>query len=424
MKHLAKWVGLILGICFLGLGQVPIQNWSVGLPPMANIIGTTYNNSSNSGTSLWYWVTSNYVAGSVLNYNPASVGGVTSGDPAPGSSITISFNSVNGPTTYSVLRTSTATPPSFPCSCLVGSVSDGVGQVVDTGSALQAFSPTLIKPVVGDIRLNNTGYAVPTFEYTINGVTSPLAPIQSIEQLNFYKDDTSIVGTGANNTLAINTDRTTPNVITQVVDSATVANNTGLVEAYLYNTSIGLNSLPPGNWVANIYATVNSVAGGRVSTITDTFFTVMPYLDTITTTGTGAARTATATSGAPFCLTCIVASSNPLLASYLQTPQGLYQISVRTSDVAVTIITPTTYTNEAPGASYSVWNKVFGATTVPIVVNANYPLYQVITALPAIPVVPVMKVGEIMMVTSNNTTTISYTHNGTAHYSNLQTPIQ
>ena len=166
----------------------------------------------------------------------------------------------------------------------------------------------------------------------------------------------------------VNTLTTSPVTATPTVtDTLTPASNTVQGESYLYPTPLGLSVIPGGVWTANIYAAVSSL--GAASTVTFNAMAVTSYTANITTSGIGTSRPATAAGGTPFALcagtatACIVASANPTIASFLQTPQGLYQITARTDDLNVTITVPGTYANENPATSYSTWTKLFGATT-------------------------------------------------------------
>ncbi len=161
----------------------------------------------------------------------------------------------------------------------------------------------------------------------------------------FYMDDTAIIATGNDNDIEVNTLSKFPIATTEDVDTVSVSNNTVIGEAYLYNTALGGVTIDPGEWLFNTYASVDSVIGGRVSSITRNIYHVVVDVSTITTTGSGTSRTATAAAGTPFAS----GDANAAVASsgYLQTPQGLYQITAYSSTTVVTIATPTTYSNEA-----------------------------------------------------------------------------
>jgi hypothetical protein len=141
----------------------------------------------------------------------------------------------------------------------------------------------------------------------------------------------------------------------------------------------------------------------------------------VTTTGTGTSRTATASAGTPFAVTEITASATNTLASYLQTPQGLYQITARTSDTVVTISTLTTYVNEAAVAG-TVWKLLFALPTSPAL-TTTIAQYDNTTTQPAFTVTALTKLGGITFVTSTGVRTVTTTYNGTTRNTHLSSPL-
>jgi hypothetical protein len=119
----------------------------------------------------------------------------------------------------------------------------------------------------------------------------------------------------------------------------------------------------------------------------------------------------------------IDASATNTVASYLQTPQGLYQITARTSDTVVTITTPSGYTNESAVAG-TVWKKLFGITTPAITsISPNYTDFGVITTQPSTVVTAATKMGILGFVTSDATRIISLTYNGEDRNTHVNTPL-
>jgi hypothetical protein len=119
----------------------------------------------------------------------------------------------------------------------------------------------------------------------------------------------------------------------------------------------------------------------------------------------------------------IDASATNTTASYLQTPQGLYQITARTSDTVVTITTPSGYTNESAVAG-TVWKKLFGITTPEITsISPNYTVFDVVTTQPSTVVTAATKMGILGFVTSDATRTISLTYNGEDRNTHVNTPL-
>lgn len=255
-------------------------------------------------------------------------------------------------------------------------------------------------------------------------VNSAGATVSGSAGIYFYMDDTAIIATGVNNdnevvTLSKTPVTTTPEVVDAI--SVTAATSPVLKEAYLYNTALGRTSLDAGVWKFDTYASVSSTAGGRVSSIKRSVYQVIVQGMTVTTTGSGTSRTCTAASGTPFVSGDV--GTDKTNSGYVQTPQGLYQITGYTSATVVTIAVPTTYSNEA-GVAFNKWKYLFQIQTPTITTTGtNYALYTAETAQPAFAISATDKLGEIAFGISNNTTTVNFTHNGSARYSNFQSPL-
>ena len=239
----------------------------------------------------------------------------------------------------------------------------------------------------------------------------------------FYNATPVITAAGANNDVALLTFASIPVTTAEQVITGTAVSNTVLFSAFI---TVALNRLlfDAGVYDFTIWAGVDSVAGGSVTTITRQIYTATPFVvGTVTTTGTGSSRTATASSGTPFATSVIDASATNTVASYLQTPQGLYQITARTSDTVVTITTPSGYTNESAVAG-TVWKKLFGITTPAITsISPNYTDFGVITTQPSTVVTAATKMGILGFVTSDATRTISLTYNGEDRNTHVNTPL-
>ena len=239
----------------------------------------------------------------------------------------------------------------------------------------------------------------------------------------FYNATPVITATGANNDVALLTFASIPVTTAEQVITGTAVSNTVLFSAFV---TVALNRLifDAGIYDFTIWAGVDSIAGGSVTTITRQIYTATPFVvGTVTTTGTGSSRTATASSGTPFATSVIDASATNTVASYLQTPQGLYQITARTSDTEVTITTPSGYTNESAVAG-TVWKKLFGITTPEITsISPNYTVFDVVTTQPSTVVTAATKMGILGFVTSDATRTISLTYNGKDRNTHVNTPL-
>ena len=239
----------------------------------------------------------------------------------------------------------------------------------------------------------------------------------------FYNATPVITAAGTDNDIAILTFASIPVTTAEQVITGTAVSNTVCFSAFVTDA---LNRIifDAGIYDFTIWAGVNSIASHSVTTITRQIYTATPFVvGTVTTTGTGSSRTATASSGTPFATAVIDASATNTTASFLQTPQGLYQITARTSDTVVTITTPSGYTNESAVAG-TVWKKLFGVTTPEITsISPDYSEISIYTTQPSTVVTAATKMGILGFVTSDHTRTISLTYNGTTRNTHVNTPL-
>ena len=239
----------------------------------------------------------------------------------------------------------------------------------------------------------------------------------------FYNATPIITAAGTDNDVAILTFASIPVTTAEQVITGTAVNNTVCFSAFV-TTALNRIIFDAGVYDFTIWAGVNSRANNSFTTITRQIYTATPFVvGTVTTTGTGSSRTATASSGTPFATSVIDASATNTVASFLQTPQGLYQITARTSDTVVTITTPSGYTNESAVAG-TVWKKLFGITTPEITsISPNYTEFSIYTTQPSTVVTAATKMGILGFVTSDHTRTISLTYNGTTRNTHVVTPL-
>jgi hypothetical protein len=265
---------------------------------------------------------------------------------------------------------------------------------------------------------------------TFNGVAwvnGPPATSSAGTGIEFFNASPTITATGNDNATAILTLSKTPVTTAEQTAEATAANNTVLGAAWLYDTALGRTSIDAGTWSFTAYAYVNSVGGGRQTYMQRGVYSVLPRdggTINVTITGTGTSRTATASGGTPFATTKIDASATNTAASYVQTPKGIYQITARASDTEVTITTPTTYTNES-GVIFNVWKRLFISSS-PIITATSLATTQTATwtsTQGAFTITALHKLGAITFVTSNNTTTLTTTYDGTARNTHFNTPL-
>jgi hypothetical protein len=239
----------------------------------------------------------------------------------------------------------------------------------------------------------------------------------------FYNATPNITPVGANNAIPISTFATIPVTTAEQTISGTAVSDTTCFSAFV-SAPLGRTIFDAGIWDFTIWAGVDSVASGSITTITRQIYTAIPLVTgTITTTGTGTSRTATASAGTPFAAAVIDASASVLVSSYLQTPNGIYQITGRTSDTEVTIATLSGYTNESAVAG-TVWKKLFGVTTPEITsISPDYSQLDAYITQPSTAVTIATRLGILGFVTSDHTRTITLTYNGTERNTHVNSPL-
>ena len=230
----------------------------------------------------------------------------------------------------------------------------------------------------------------------------------------------SALGTQSN--VSVATLASVPVVTAEQTATGTAASNTILFSAFI-SGPLNRTVIDSGIWDFSNWIGVNSHTG--TNTLTRQVYTAIPFVTgTVTITGAGTSRTATASAGTPFATAVIDASATNTTASYLQTPAGLYQITARTSDTVVTIgNVPTTYTNETAVAG-TVLKKLFGITTGEITsITPDYGLYEVTTTAASYAITTATGVGILGFFTSSTTHTITVPYNGTEHNTHVNTPL-
>jgi hypothetical protein len=246
--------------------------------------------------------------------------------------------------------------------------------------------------------------------------------------LSFYDASPTILNTGVQNDNPIRTLSRTPIVTTEQSVSATATTNTVISSAWAYFTALGRLTIDSGTWNFNSYAYVNAVNGGRQTYMQRAVYSVLPQngaIEIVTITGTGTSRTASVgITGTAFATSKIDASATNTLASYLQTPTGLFQITARANDYTVTITTPTTYVNES-NVIFNVWKRLFIASS-PIVTAtslATAGTYTWSSAQPSFTITSLHQLGAVTFVTSNNTTTLTTLYDGTTRNTSFTSPL-
>lgn len=276
------------------------------------------------------------------------------------------------------------------------------GGVVDGGT-----------PVLGDFLKFNGANWVPGTGGTVSAGSS----------VSYYNATPVLLSPSTNNIQTLLTFSTTP--ITTAEQTVTgIGDNLSTAIPFVAAVSSVLNrtTIDAGNWTFSIWLGLDNTGG--TTTFTRAVYKVLTGAGTVTITGSGTSRTATASTGTPFATSNTDASATSTLASYLQTPQGLYQITARTSDTVVTIATPSTYSNESTVA-FDVWKQLFVAGTTADIstITPNYLEYVLSTAQPAYSITTSHKLGTMGFVTSNSSRTITQTYNGTSRQTHCDTPF-
>ena len=239
----------------------------------------------------------------------------------------------------------------------------------------------------------------------------------------FYNATPSITAVSANNVVPILTLATLPVTTAEQTLSGTAVSNTVLFSSFI-SAALGRTLIDAGVWSFTTWIGVDSTAGSSTY-LTRQVYTSIPFIaSTVTTTGTGTSRTATASSGTPFATGVIDASATNTVASYLQTPQGLYQITARTSDTVVTIATPSAYANESAVAG-TVLKKLFGVTTAPAIttISPAYEQFDLIVTAGQYTVTALTGIAILGFVTSDATRTITIPYNGTERNTHVNSPL-
>jgi hypothetical protein len=117
----------------------------------------------------------------------------------------------------------------------------------------------------------------------------------------------------------------------------------------------------------------------------------------------------------------LTASSNTV-ASYLQTPQGLYQITARSSDTVITIDTPSGYSNESAVAG-TVWKRLFRTAESPVINSLVAANYNITSTQSSYAISTVTRLGMIVFGTTTDNITLTYVYDGQENASLVVSPL-
>lgn len=266
--------------------------------------------------------------------------------------------------------------------------------------------------------------AVPTANQVLTWSGSEWVPASTVAAsvgpgIGLWPNQTAIV-TGSTTPTSLYTLLTSPSVSGAVSSSVVVNNNTALIDAHLYNTALGLTTIPSGAWVFHTYASVSSVAGAGISNLKPGVFKVVSGAGTITMTGSGTTRTVTASSSM-----FVSGDSNASieLTSYVQTPTGFFPVASYSSATVVTITVPAGYVNES-GVAYSVHRNLFDGITIPIT-STTVLLYEASVAQPTFTIGVTDKLSILFFASTSSTSnrTVSYYQDGTTQNTSITTPL-
>jgi hypothetical protein len=246
--------------------------------------------------------------------------------------------------------------------------------------------------------------------------------------ITFYNATPSIIAAGADNSTQLLTFAKVPVVTAEqtITGTGDSASTPIPYSAWLYDTALGRTSIDGGLWTFASWANISNATG--TTTISRVVYAVLDEVGgvTVTVTGTGTSRTATASGGTPFATTKVDVGGTSLTNSYLKTPKGIYQITARASDTAVTITTPAGYTNDS-AAAFSVWKKVVYSGESPDIntttASGNYDTISLTVTAAAYPITVLHKLGAISFVTSTASRVVTTTYNGTTRSSHIDTPL-
>jgi hypothetical protein len=241
--------------------------------------------------------------------------------------------------------------------------------------------------------------------------------------ISFWNATPLITAAGTNNVLPVITLATTPVTAGGTQTASSNPNGNTIAAIGLKSSALGRTVLDAGQWTFDIYISVNSTAGGRTTTFTRNTYQVLDSSAagvTFTVTGVGTSRTLTASSSF---FSVAVPSATNTVADYVETPNGLYQITAKASNTVVTITVPVTYVNET-AVNGSLWHNLFGITSPNITnITPNYGLYVVQTTQPAFTINATDSLGGIGFTTSTANTVVTAAYNGTQYASNVLTPL-
>lgn len=314
------------------------------------------------------------------------------------------------------------------------------GAIVSNTKTKITYDAKGLVTVGADANLDDLGDVVisaPAVDQVIkyNGsgwVNSAGATVSGSPGIEFFNDDISIVGIGNNNSNPVESYLKTPRTASeqpQVVETFTTTVTPKFGEAYLYNTALGRTQLDAGTWVFETYCSVNGNTSNTPQ-ISRNVYQVIQGTGTLSTVRTlgNAVATQTATTGL---FAAGDATADISTCGYLQTPQGLYEITAYSTAKIVTVTVPnggTPYADETniPAGNWKIWRKLFGVTTAVPFIGTAYGLVstQNVQGVYTLTADGSDMIGSIVFARSTSTSKeINFLHNGEVNASHLETPL-
>ena len=221
-------------------------------------------------------------------------------------------------------------------------------------------------------------------------------------------------------TLSRNPDTVSPTITVAGLDGASIR----AFAAWEQDDEIGRTQIDSGLWEFYDYVGVSTVVG--TTYLIHGVYQIVPVSgSTITISGASAnSRTATITSG-QFTGTYFNPDATNTQASYLQTEDGIFQITASASTNQVTITVPTGYVNET-AVTGSTWNPLFTGSTESIETTETCltaQLYQTKIVATSFVVSETNKLGQMMFVDSSGTYTLTLSYNGSSAASFVISPF-
>jgi len=295
---------------------------------------------------------------------------------------------------------------------LTGGVKDAnVTTAINVGDVTNTAFITNNKTIVGSV--NETETDCINIRQDIGQLTSGTN--------SFYFDYSERLGTSVENAIEMRTLTNNPDGTTEATYNVGINSSVSpsLIEAYEYNDTLNKVALSQGVSAFKAWASVNALTG---TTELVANFRKVSVIDTatLTITGTGTSRTATASSSAFLATDDNV---SPLLATYIRTPKGLYQITAYTSSTGVTITVPSGYVNES-SVAFSKHTVLFDISTG----NITHTSLQEVTGFSSVNPLKSLLASDTVSVflfaktTSGSLVTIDFRFNGQNRYSHIELP--